>query len=226
MTWTNITPPSQGKDLLQQIAAKYPNYIALIYGNLKSTKKTVDSGQGNPAGSGGPGWIERVQLSTGELVKLIHTIDGTDCPNCRWGNLHNASAAEFPNNRPLHQHGPAFHKQYERGARRTVQRATHRRSPRRDLFPAIRRWFGPRDSSYDNSCPAGNPFESLGASGNQCVTFKMTQPCNAAPSAAELIRWPCGWNSNYSQPFSLRPGDSNRSPWATRRSSTMASASA
>jgi hypothetical protein len=68
----------------------------------------------------------------------------------------------------------------------------------------------PPDSSYDSACSATNPYVSLGATGNQCVTLHLPAggPCSPAPNAAELAQWPCPWNASYSQPIPLAVGDS------------------
>jgi len=68
----------------------------------------------------------------------------------------------------------------------------------------------PPDSSYDSACPATNPYVSLGAAGNQCVTLHLPAggACSPAPTPAELAQWPCPWNASYSQPIALAVGDS------------------
>jgi hypothetical protein len=78
----------------------------------------------------------------------------------------------------------------------------------------------PIDNSYDSACPSGNPYESDGATGNNCfkVLVPASDPCNIGPGAGEWTKWHSnchapaapitGWHSgNYAAPFALAVGD-------------------
>lgn len=215
LQWANLMAPSQGMDLQTQIATRFPSYQQALYGNWSSNVGfagisggkayfyKVYSGQ-----DGGPGWIAVVDLPSGVVSNLIHTADGTGTNGyIRWGALHSAQAAQaVPNtlfladnvlnsNDPGRLHGGPF------------------QAPITGVLRAGA-WSGntalswPPDSSYDNACPAGNQYEFMGAVGNQCVTIRLPRggACNVAPASIEKSTWPCPWNSNYAQPFSLTPG--------------------
>ena len=216
MTWVNATPVSTRKDLISQIAT-HSEYNAGLYGNSYYSWQWAGcsggycyfqnsyDGQGQ-YGSGGPGWLATIQLSTGTLTNLCHTLDGTGCPGVQFESLHSEIAQDFPANGLFISgdnvnandtskvNGGPFRMQLT-GVKRAGTFSTNTALP----------W--PVDSSYDNTCPTGNAYESLGAVGNQCVTFEMTQPCNVAPSAAaRSALTACPWNAAYTMPVTLAPG--------------------
>lgn len=213
--WTNVMPPSQGKDLQSQITARFPNYNSAIYGNW-STGVGVTGISGGKAyfykaysgQDGGPGWIAVVDLPSGVVSNLIHTADGTGTNGyIRWGALHTTTAVQAsPNtlaviNNVLNSndtnrlHGGPFQASVT-GVMRGGSWSTNTALP----------W--PIDGSYDNVCPAGNPYEFMGATGNQCATLRLPRGgvCNIAPETIERTTWPCPWNPAYAQPFPLSVG--------------------
>lgn len=215
MVWSNLMPPSQGKDLDTQIKTSYPNYNVSVYGDWKSgvnfagvsANKAIFykayDGQDQ-----GPAWIAIVDLPSGIVSNMIHTADGTGTNGyIQWGSIHTVqSLPAVPNgvligdnllnsNNSSKLHGGPFTAQVTGVLRGGAWSATTN-------LP----W--PPDSTYDNACPSGNVYAFIGATGNQCVTIRLPKggACNVAPAAIEKSTWPCPWNANYAQPFALKVG--------------------
>jgi hypothetical protein len=216
MTWSNLMPPSQGKDLNSQVSAGYPNYNAAIFGDWrhpsfagvsggKAFFYNVYSGQ-----DGGPMWIAVVDLPSGNLTNLIHTADGTGTNGLlRWGAAHTVQAVNSVPNTMFQVSNTLNSQNSGRllGGPFVMQVLGVSRG---GAFSSNTALTWPPDSTYDSTCPAANPYTSLGAIGNQCVTLHLPAggPCNFTPATAELAQWPCPWNPNYSQPIALAVGDS------------------
>ena len=116
-TSTDLMPHASNADLNQQIAANQgvtlPAYNSALYGDWTQSNGNVAfyggvgnfveycnlySGQGQPTG-GGPGWCAIIDLSQtpATVVRLVHTLDGTGCANCRFGSLHNTQPTSSNN---------------------------------------------------------------------------------------------------------------------------------
>jgi len=216
MEWTNVTPPSQGKDLNSLVRAGFPNYNETIYGNWNS-----NTSFGGMSGSraffykmysgqdGGPCWVATLDLEQGALVSLVHTLDGTGLPAAQWGACHSVYGTTWPpktvsmifnilaSNNTSKLHGGPFE----------VKPAAIMRNGSWSSNTALP-W--PIDTSYDTQCPTNisQEYKDFGATGNQCFTAKFPgHPCNIAPSALEKANFPaCNWNGNFTQPALLRPG--------------------
>jgi hypothetical protein len=216
MTWTNLMPPSQGKDLNSQVVAAYPNYNAAIFGDWKHPNfagvsggkalfYNLYSGQ-----DGGPAWIAVVDLPSGNLANLIHTADGTGTNGLlRWSAEHSVQAVNsVPNT--LFQASNILNSNNSSRLLGGPFVMPVLGVSRGGSFSANTALPWPPDSSYDSACPAANPYVSLGAAGNQCVTLHLPAggACGPAPTPAELAQWPCPWNASYSQPIALAVGDS------------------
>jgi hypothetical protein len=221
-TWVNLMPPSQRLDLNQQIQANQGGsltaYNASVYGPWLPRNTNVSfvgssghygyfqnvyAGQGG-MNSGGPGWVAEVDLKTGKVTRLIHTVDGTGCTNCRWGSFHSAQASDYPP-------GSLFLSLDRLQANNS---GTLHGGPFNAAVTGVLRngaWSGDTalhtlpGSGYDNACPAN----AYGATTPNCVTLRLPQGgvCNIAPTAAENSTWPCPWNRNFAQPFPLKVGD-------------------
>jgi hypothetical protein len=216
MTWSNLMPPSQGRDLNSQVVAGYPNYNAAIFGDWKHPNfagvsggkaffYNLYSGQ-----DGGPAWIAVVDLPSGNLSNLIHTADGTGTNGLvRWAAEHSVQAVNSSPNTMFQASNILNSNNSSKllGGPFVMPVLGVSRGGSFSLNTALP-W--PPDSSYDSACPATNPYVSLGATGNQCVTLRLPAggPCNPAPTPAELAQWPCPWNPSYSQPIALAVGDS------------------
>jgi len=218
---TNLMPPSQSKDIVSQIAANWSStYNIALYGNTASTwsfsgitpgfatYNNVYGGQNNP------GWIAVINLSTGLVVNLIHTLDGTGTTGyfggIRWGGLHNVTDNQFVpaievTNDQVIANNPAvlFGGPFEAApigilAADGVTWNTNTSLP----------W--PINNSYYNTCPIGNTFVFIGATGNNCVTFNFPTGgvCNISPGATEKAAVAvCPWNPSFTNPVALAPGD-------------------
>ena len=212
-TWETLTPV--GHTLAEQIAQRYPNYNATMYGSSwgfygisgsTAYYSNVYSGQDH-----GPAWYALLDLNQtpAVLTDLIHTADGTGTNgNLRWGAHHTLAPTasvpdtatttlnELQSNDTSQLHGGPFQAKIT-GILRNGSWSTDTSLP----------W--PIDGSYDSACPTGNSYQFMGASGNQCVTLRFPQGgvCNIAPRADEKAAWPCRWNTSYAQPFSLAVGD-------------------
>lgn len=216
--WTNVMPV--GHDLQTQVAATYPSYNTGIYGNWSTVGGTIqyDGNSGkyayfdnNYSGQdGGPAWVLQVDITTNPATvnNLIHTADGTGTGNrVMWGAHHNTGPSNtVPNLFTLSEnmlksndssklHGGPF-------------TATILGVQRSGSFNANTALPWPIDSSYDNTCPGGNPYVFMGATGNQCVVIELDVGgvCNVAPTTTEKATWPCPWNAAFAQPFSLKVG--------------------
>jgi hypothetical protein len=204
--WTNLMA---GKYLTVQ-TARWPGYNTALYGNSWTFNGVsghyaymVNSYSGQ---DGGPGWIAVVDLTTGTLANMIHTIDGTGTGGTiSWGALHSAGTS-YPPNTALIGTNVLSRSDASRLYGGPFQ-ATVLSIMRGGIWKPDTSLPWPIDNSYDNQCPLKNPFESVGATGINCVTLKMPPGgvCNSSPRADE--KPPCPWNAQYSQPFLFKAGD-------------------
>ncbi len=220
----DLMPYSANADLDQQIESNQggslPAYNSSVYGPWLASNPGVAyygssghfgffcniyAGQGQPT-SGGPGWCAVVDLSQSpaQVVRLIHTLDGTGAPNARFGSLHSPQPVDSNPNTlflaldPLESNstttlnGGPFQAQVQ-----SVLEADGMTWNTNTALP----W--PPDGSYYGTCPAGSaPY-------TQCVTFRLPQGgvCNVAATAAMASLYPCPWNSAYSQYPLMQAGD-------------------
>lgn len=240
----DLMPHALNADLDQQIEARQnhtlPAYNSAMYGPWTVANGAVAyygssghfgffcnvySGQGQPS-SGGPGWCASVDLSQNpaQVVRVIHTLDGTGAASARFGSLHSAQQVDsnpdtlfmsldglYANNTATLHGGP-----YQA----TVQSilgadgVTWNTNTCLDWPPKTGSGFcGTED--YYGACPAGSaPYTA-------CVTFRLPQNgvCNVAPTPLEKSTWPCPWNSSYSQYPLMQAGDNSTdtagNPYAT-----------
>lgn len=223
MTVTDLMPFGTSSDLGQQITAlqgvTLPAYNTSLYGDWTAANGNIAfygitghfgiygnlySGQGQ-AGSGGPGWLAVVDfnMTPATVVKLIHTLDGTGCPNCRFGSLHSAQPQDsradtlFLSLDPLTTNNSAV-----------LNGGPYQSVPSGVLLPDGVTWNAadtslpwPPDSSYYRTCPGGTVTYT------ECVTLRMKLPCGVAPTTAEKAAAVCPWNPAYSQPVVMAVGD-------------------
>jgi hypothetical protein len=204
--WTNLMA---GHYLTAQ-ASHWPGYSTTLYGNGWSF--TGISGHYgyfvNPYSGqdGGPGWIAIVDLADGKLANMIHTADGTGTAGrISWGALHSALPAYPPNTvgitTNLLARSESF-RLYGGPFQARILAVLRGGSWKTDTSLP---W--PMDDTYDGQCPAGNPFEFMGAVGRNCVTLMLPKGgvCNAQPRKDETPS--CFWDTNYSQPLPVKVGD-------------------
>jgi hypothetical protein len=231
-TWSALTPGSSS--LAAQIATFYPSYNASLFGNSFSLSSLAGTGayfQNTYGGQNYGAWIAIIDLGTtpATLSNLIHTVDGTGTNgHMRFGGLHNVSAypAVSPSptaaitNNPLYGNNSSllFGGPFEMPVAAVSRGGVWDTNTCLDWPIGGGSGFCPSaQETYDSTCPAGNPYQFIGATGNQCVKMRVPKGgwCNKVPNAAESA-WPCpapgsamsGWNySSYSQPFPLAVGD-------------------
>jgi hypothetical protein len=220
---TNLMPASMSKDLVSQVAANptWSGLFTTLYGNSGSS--WAFSGitgeyalfQNNYAGQNNPAWIAQVNLSTGLLTNLIHTFDGTGTTGyyngIRWSGLHT-----------IDTYGAAALLVTEQLGNPSLGSAGLLSGPFQAQILGVLEADGVtwntntslpwpvNTSSYDAACPAGNTYVFMGATGNNCVTFKFPVGgvCNANAQSLEKLHFaPCPWNASYTQPLALAVGD-------------------
>jgi hypothetical protein len=231
----DLMPHSSNADLDQQIEAAQgqtlPAYDVSLYGPWTKANGTIGfygssghfaffcnvySGQGQEY-SGGPGWCAAVDLSQtpAKVVRLIHTLDGTGLPNARFGSLHSAAQVDsYPNAvgiglDPVDANSTStlFGGPFQAPVISILQNdgVTWNTNTCLD-WPAGQGTVCPAaNQNYYRTCPANSsPYI-------ECVTFRLPQngACNVAATAAEQSRWPCPWNSAYSQYPLMQPGDNS-----------------
>ncbi|MGO9969177.1 MAG: hypothetical protein ACLPY2_18090 [Bryobacteraceae bacterium] len=231
-TWAALTPGSS--NLATQIATLYPRYNSSLFGTRFGLSGVAGTGayfNNTYAGQNYGAWIATMDLSTtpATLSNLIHTVDGTGTNgHMRFGGLHNVTAypAITPSPTALITNNPLYGSSSSLlfGGPFEMPIAAISRGGAWDPNTCLD-WpinggsgFCPSaQETYDSSCPSGNPYEFMGATGGQCVKMRVPAGgwCNKVPNAAESA-WPCpapastvtGWNySSYSQPFPLQVGD-------------------
>lgn len=231
---TNLMPASLSLDLVSQVSASptWSGAFTTLYGNSPSSWLfNGNSGgyaffQNSYSGQDNPAWIAQVNLGTGLLTKLMHTFDGTGTTGyehggMRWGGNHTVvpnlytSAVLFVEN-PLGfgvgahglLSGPfeftplglllADGVTYDTDISLDYPIGSGTGSPHRASNPAF------------TTCPIGNVYEFMGATGNNCVTFKIPTggACNVNPTVTEQANFPpCPWNGAFTNPLQLAVGD-------------------
>lgn len=235
-TWSALTPGSSS--LASQISSLYTNYNSSLYGTAFALSGIAGSGayfQNTYAGQNYGAWAAQMDLSTtpATLTNLIHTLDGTGTNgHMRFGGFHNLTAypaitpgpTAMISNNPLYGGNSSllFGGPFEMPIAAISRGGSWDTNTCLDWPIAGGSGFCPApEETYDWTCPSGNPYAFMGATGNQCVKMRVPAGgwCNKAPNAAEnpangIPVCPApgstisGWNhSSYSQPFPLAVGD-------------------
>lgn len=229
--WTvvNLTPPSLSLDIPAQIAANwaatpattpkpfdlaiYPNVAGSWAFSAMVPGYAVYENQ-YAGGQDAPAWIALVNTTTGVIDYLFDTLTGSGTTSwyggMRWGGLHTiynqlksptlviANNAAIKNDPSRLLAGPFEFTPLAKLNSDGVTWNTNTSLP----------W--PIDGTYYNPCPGGNQFAFLGATGTNCVTFKIPTggACNIAPNALEQSKFPaCPWNGSFTAPVPLIAGD-------------------
>jgi len=208
LTWANLTKASQGQDLGSQIAKADSNFDPnLFHGpTVQEATKGRAFAVNYPMSNAGPESITLIHsfdLSTGRLVQSADTWQ--TFPD-RWCAMHSSIAVEgwyglvcnpiggeggFGSNAGILGFGPwqlTPSAMFKNGAF----------SPNTSMTP----------TSPQDSCPAIPAFlTSLIPPSPHCVTFQSRMACSLTPYPGENTKWPCEYNSNYSELQPLAPGD-------------------
>lgn len=234
VTTTDLMPHFSSSDLDQQIEANQgvtlPAYDSSLYGqwvlsnpqvqfaavsgqfatfvNTYSGQSSLPNPGGSPVSAGGPGWIAVIDLSQNpaKVTKLLHTLDGTGNPSMRYSGLHSSQGVTaVPNT--IGTSGDMLNTQSTSvlfGGPFAAQVVSVLESDGVTWNP-ITTLPGPPWTSvtYYTTCPSNSlPY-------TDCVTFRLPQggPCNQFATTQEKTRWPCPWNSNFSQYPTIQVGD-------------------
>lgn len=220
ITWTNITKASLGEDLGAQIAAKDPNYDpSLFYGpavtGVSNGKAFTSSG---PVGYGETiNLIHSFDLNTGKLVQSADTWSKFPA---RWCSMHTNEAQQGWYGLVCNVLGGA----YTFGGNSAVVAAGPFQMTPTALFKNGA--FSSNTSMTVNSpldtCPVIPAFlASLVPANPACVTFQSQMACSHTPAHGENTKWPCEYNSNWSELQPMAPGDGLLVPNGTGNSETL-----
>jgi hypothetical protein len=212
IVWTNISPASQGKDIMTQVRSRFPSYDETRFGQV--TEFFGISGDyamflHNIGGQDSPCWVFLFNIKTQVLEQGFNSWDGTYSPVFRWAACHSGEPGFAPNlatvsTKPLYLGSNMRNYAGPFGAPVT---AVLRSGGTFDSNTAIAQL---PDSSYETTCPSGlnGPYASL-AGTNQCVTIRVGgEPCSAFATANEKAWSPCPWDSNKSMLQTMEVGDS------------------
>jgi hypothetical protein len=208
MQCTNITKPSQGKEVLSQFH-NHPKWDATIWGQpgvqfLTKGKATLAAGV-LTAGYG-PGLLAFLDVASGQITNYG---DSWSTAPARWGWVHgedlftnwmvyylniigdyggNDSA---PDNASRILAGP-----FQTTATQLYKGGTWTSdtSFKQDLMDVC-------------STDIPQPWKDEGAVGSNCLKFRAPQVCSHTPHANEKAKWPCPYNSNWSQLQQVQVGD-------------------
>ena len=211
MTWTNLTPSG----ILETITSGCAAYNASIYGALSTSNVSragvsgdyatlykFDAGQDS-----GPAWIFVFKISTGELIRCVHTLDGqgtgTGISQYRWGALHSVGNYVYPEGTMFLSLNPlqSANSSNLHGGPFEVTPSCVYKSGSCNANTSLP---FPVNATYNNTCP----YESLGATGTNCVTLQIPgEPCNLTPTTGEKSSFPCTWDANGASPATIQLGD-------------------
>jgi hypothetical protein len=218
ITWTNLTPLSQGLDLGTQIQTKFPAYNAQlsgaftandfygISGNYATFLKTL-GGQNTPC------WIFLVNTQTHNLDYGFNTYDGTFDPLLRWTACHSGGPGIPPNTSFIVAETPKIGASFAPYGGPFVLNITQvlRQGGVLDNSTAI----APNpDGSYEATCPSGLPAQYASLTGtNRCITVRVAgEACSATPSPLELMLSPCPTDATKSMLQPTAVGDTITNP--------------
>lgn len=218
MSITNITPVSSSQTVIQQIESAYPSYSTTTFGT--SFLFAMISGKyayfnNNYGGQNNPAWIAIFDVSgtTASIVNLIHTLDGTGTNGrIMWGGHHTTRLAAPVGTAELVEDAMTG------GSSTVLFGGPFIAKPMGFLladgvtYSTYSNLSSTWTTDYKGTCPAGNAYESLGATGNDCITFKFPAGgvCNSTPMLSgfnEVTHYPCPWNAAYSQPVTMAIGN-------------------
>ena len=211
VVWTNITPVSQGQDIMSQIRSRYRQFdetrfgqVSAFYGISGDYAMFIH----NIGGQDTPCWVFFYNIQTRLLEHGFNSWDGSYSPYFRWAACHSGFPGSAPNTgvmatKPIYVNSPAIN---YGGPYTTGVTAVLRANGIYDSNTAV---AVNADGSYDGTCPGGlaNPYATLSGT-NQCVTIRVAgEPCSAVATANEKSWSPCPWDSNRSMLQTMEVGD-------------------
>jgi hypothetical protein len=227
IAYTNVTLPSQGRDVDSQIQAQ-PNYKP-IFGTVGGVSNIL-GGKAlfilTAGASEEPGLLYVFDLATGNLESASDTFSTYPA---RWAAIH--SASQQASDRFLgfaSSNGLGYYSNF-------VPDPNFFRGPYTFVPTAVWKsgaWSSdtslPADASINVACPAGLP-EALvanGATGMNCIQFQSQMACNTNPyvpssGQTEAQAFPCPYNPAYSMLTQLAPGDYIRNVAALQAGGTV-----
>lgn len=215
---TDLTPVSSSQTIIQLIEAAYPSYSTTTFGTGFSFSAL--SGKyayfGNSySGQDKPAWIAVFDISgtTATVVNLINTLDGTGTGGrMMWGGHHTLKIAAPNGTAEMVENSLTF------GSSSLLFSGPFIAQPIAMLladgvsYSTYTTLQYPNNPEISSGCPHGNPYEYLGATDGNCVTFKFPaggvcspNPKSSAPD--EAATWPCPWHAGYSQPVTMAIGN-------------------
>lgn len=214
MSWTNVTPQATGNDVRAKILAN-TTYNESLWPSL--TANVFVAGLAGPymilyspaVSQDSPCWIYAFTASTGAFYRAWRTDDGSSIAGLHWAGCH--STIPVPGSTAGNAGIVLTTHLLNTGTSSLLGgpfagSITHVKKSGSYNTNTSLPW--PIDSTYDNTCPVLPQWMiDRGATGNQCVFVKGTQPCNVNAGAAERAAQPCPWDSARSYSGTLAVGD-------------------
>jgi hypothetical protein len=227
MAYTNVTLPSQGRDIDSQIQTQ-SNYKP-IFGTAGGISNVL-GGKAlailTPGAREEPGLLYVFDLATGNLQSASDTFSTYPL---RWAAIH--SASQQGSDRFIGfatSNGLGYYSNF-------VPDPGYFRGPYTFVPTAVWKlgaWSSdtslPADSSINVACPAGlsAALVANGATGTNCIQFQSKMACNTNPykpssGQTEAQAFPCPYNPAYSMLAQLAPGDNIRNVAALQAGGTV-----
>jgi hypothetical protein len=218
LEWTNISPPSQNRNIEAQIDAYgHPDWDPNKFGYPRGAY-SAESGAIvlplNTAGQDSPCWMFIFGLD-GTLIRMLNSWggapwDGVSDPDIRWMGCHSMDGRAIP---PMGATPGFTNMDTVNGGSPGLRDKTRLLGgPFESRVIAVKRpngWDTQNtsvsatigDASYDSTCPPDIPavWQKWGATGKNCLTIRIAgEPCSNYATDKEKTWWPCPWDSNRS----------------------------
>lgn len=226
LSWENIMPPSQNRDLAAQAAAITPNspefaganWNGAVFDGVSGSKGFFHLIAGGAPQDGGPCLIAVVELTTGTVEKVFSTASGVEESSGwpatgRWGSCHSVQPSPvYRNTVGIAMNMLRVPGQYFGGPFEVTPTHVRMADGSWSTNTALAWPISAASNAYDKSCPTDIPewLKEYGATGSQCVTVRIPHdPCLISPSPAALrSQTPCPSNpASQTMPQALRVGD-------------------
>jgi hypothetical protein len=218
ITWTNLTPLSQGLDLDSQIKAKFPAYNSQLIGAFSFNDFYGISGSyatflKTIGGQDTPCWVFLLNTQTGLLDYGFNTYDGIFDPLMRWTACHSGGPGIPPSTSFLAIKALKVGASYASYGGPFVVNITQvlRQGGVLDNNTSI---ASDPDGSYESTCPSDLPAQYASLAGtNRCITVRVNgEACSATPSPTERANSPCPTDPTKSMLVPLAVGDTITNP--------------
>lgn len=211
LTWTNLTPASQGRDVIDQfhqavsgnpfwnpgVMAQLTPAFSGLSGNYAVFSQAFDGPQNTPC------FMATFDLDTGNLVQVSDSFGGAS-PTMRWGGCHSipyATMGKWVSASLLNLGGGGY-----LGGPFAVRSI--------DSLSKDGGTTWSNDTSLTNvdggPCTTADPdMIAKGAVGTRCIKIRISSdyPCNVAPANGDAAQFPCPWNSAFAGPMAIEVGD-------------------